>query len=101
MDVADMADRVRELSLPLDSPVQLARELRYAPALASLRFASLRTSLEQCVVDWLVFLGRTMVQRFTGVDDAKRDEWQQARAAGAEWTKTIRDCLILVDVWVG
>jgi hypothetical protein len=96
MDVTDMADRVRELSLPLDSPVQLARELRYAPALALLR-----TSLEQCVVDWLVFLGRTMVQRFTGVDDAKWDERQPARAAGAEWTKTIRDCLILVDVWVG
>jgi hypothetical protein len=86
MDVTDMADRVRGLSIHLDSAVELAGQFRYEPALALLR-----TGLEQCVVDWLVFLGRTMVQRFTGVDDAKWDEWQAARAAGADWTTTIRD----------
>jgi hypothetical protein len=86
MDVTDMADRVRGLSIHLDSAVELAGRFRYEPALALLR-----TALEQCVVDWLVFLGRTMVQRFTGVDDATWDEWQAARAAGADWTTTIRD----------
>jgi hypothetical protein len=84
-DVADMADRVRGLSIHLDSAVELADQFRYESALALLR-----TGLEQCLVDWLVFLGRTMVQRITGVDDAKWDEWKAARAAGADWTTTIR-----------
>jgi hypothetical protein len=85
-DVADMADRVRGLSIHLDSAVELADQFRYESALALLR-----TGLEQCLVDWLVFLGRTMVQRITGVDDDKWDEWQAARAAGADWTTNIRE----------
>lgn len=86
IDVTDMADRVREIALHLDSAVGLSAELRYASALAILR-----TGLEQCVVDWLVFRGQTLVQLYTGVDDAKWAEWQAARAAGADWTTTIRD----------
>ena len=86
IDVTDMADRVRGIALHLDSAVGLSAELRYASALAILR-----TGLEQCVVDWLVFRGQTLVQRYTGVDDAKWAEWQAARAAGADWTTTIRD----------
>ena len=86
MDVTDMADRVRGLSIHLDSAVVLAGQFRYEPGLALLR-----SGLEHCVVDWLVFLGRTMVQRFSGVDDATWDEWQAARATGADWTTTIRD----------
>jgi hypothetical protein len=85
-DVADMADRVRGLSIHLDSAVELADQFRYESALALLR-----TGLEQCLADWLVFLGRTMVQRGTGVDDDKWDEWQAARAAGADWTTNIRE----------
>jgi hypothetical protein len=76
MDVTDMADRVRGLSIHLDSAVGLAGQFRYEPALALLR-----SGLEHCVVDWLVFLGRTMVQRFSGVDDATWDEWQPALPA--------------------
>jgi hypothetical protein len=86
MEVTDLADRVRGLSIHLDSAVELAGRFRYEPALALLR-----TGLEQCVVDWLVFLGRTIEQRVTGVDDAKWEEWQAARATGADWTTTIRD----------
>jgi hypothetical protein len=86
VDVTDMTDRVRGLSIHLDSAVELADQFRYEPALALLR-----TSLEQCVVDWLVFLGRTMVQRITGVADDKWDEWQAARAAGADWTTNIQE----------
>jgi len=86
VDVTDMAERVRGLAIHLDSAVELAGQFRYEPALALLR-----TGLEHCVVDWLVFLGRTLVQRFAGVDDAKWEEWQAARAAGAGWTATIRE----------
>jgi hypothetical protein len=86
VDVTNMADRVRGLSIHLDSAVELADQFRYESALALLR-----TGLEQCLVDWLVFLGRTMVQRITGVDDDKWDEWQAARAAGADWTSSIRE----------
>jgi hypothetical protein len=87
MEVTDMAERVRALSIHLDSAVVLAAgHFRYEPALALLR-----TGLEQCVVDWLVFRGRRLVQRVSGVDDAKWDEWQADRALGSEWTTTIRD----------
>lgn len=86
MDVTDMADRVRSLAAHLDSAVVLAGQFRYDSA-----FALLRTGLEHTVVDWLVFLGQTLVQRYSGVDEAKWKEWEAARAAGAEWTKTIRD----------
>jgi hypothetical protein len=86
MDLTGMADRARGLSIHLDSAVVLASQFRYESALALLR-----TGLEQCLVDWLVFLGRTMVQRITGVDDDKWEEWQADRAAGADWTTNIRD----------
>lgn len=85
-DVMDMADRVRGLAMHLDSAVGLAAQLRYESALVLLR-----TGLEQCAVDWLLFLGKTLVQRYAGVEETKWQEWQADRAAGAEWTKTIRD----------
>lgn len=86
MDVTDMADRVRGLAMHLGSAVELAGKFRYDSALALLR-----TGLEHCVVDWLVFHGRTLVQRYIGVNDEKWQEWQAARATGTEWTTTIRD----------
>ena len=86
MDVTDMADRVRGLAIHLDSAVELAGRFRYESALALLR-----TGLEQCVLDWLVFQGRTLVQRYNGVDDEKWREWQAARASGADWTRTIKN----------
>lgn len=86
MDVTDIADRVRGLAMHLESAVELAKRFRYDSALALLR-----TGLEQCVLDWLVFQGRTLVQRYEGVDDEKWQDWQAARAAGADWTTTIKD----------
>lgn len=86
MDVTDMADRVRGLAMHLESAVALAMTFRYDSALVLLR-----TGLEQCVLDWLVFQGRTLVQRYESVDDETWQEWQAARAAGAEWTTTIKD----------
>ncbi len=86
MDVMDMADRVRGVGLHLDSAVQLSSQMRYESA-----FALLRTALEQVLVDWLVFQGRTLVQRFPGVDEERWAEWQHDRATGADWTRTIRD----------
>lgn len=61
MDLTDMADRVRGLAIHLDSAVLLASKLRYDSALALLR-----TGLEQSVPDWLVFQGRTLVERYSG-----------------------------------
>jgi hypothetical protein len=86
MDVTDMADRVRGLATHLASAVELTDKFRYDSALALLR-----TGLEHTIVDWLVFHGRTLVQRYSGVDDEQWQEWKAARAAGAEWTTTIRD----------
>lgn len=86
LDLSDMADRVRGIGLHLDSAVGLSARLRYESALALLR-----TGLEQFVVDWLVLSGRTLVQRYSGIDDTKWAQWQADRVAGAEWTTTIRD----------
>lgn len=86
MDIRDMADRVRGAALHLDSAVSLARDFRYDSA-----FALTRTALEHCVIDWLVFLGRTFVQRISGVSDETWTQWQADRAAGADWTTSIRD----------
>ena len=86
MDVTDMADRVRSLTSHLSGAVELSSAFRYESALALIR-----TGLEQCVVDWLVFHGRTLVQHYSGVDERRWQEWQEARAAGADWTKTIRE----------
>lgn len=86
MEVTEKADRVRSLSMHLDFAVELAGQLRYPPALVLIR-----TGLEHCAVDRLVFLGRTLTQRFAHIDDATWSEWQSARAAGEDWTRTIRD----------
>jgi len=86
MDVTDMADRVRGLASHLNGAVELSAGLRYDSALALMR-----TGLEQCVLDWLVFQGRTLVQNFSSVDEQKWQEWHDARASGADWTSTIRD----------
>lgn len=85
-DLTDMADRVRGLAIHLDSAVLLASKFRYDSALALLR-----TGLEQAVLDWLVFQGRTLVQRYRAVDEEKWNEWQEARAAKAGWTTDIRE----------
>lgn len=86
LEITDMADRVRGLAVHLDSAVELACRFRYESALALLR-----SGLEQCVLDWLVFQGRTLVEHYVGVDDAKWREWQSARACEVDWTKTIKD----------
>jgi hypothetical protein len=62
MDVTDMADRVRELASHLSGALELGSAFRYESALALTR-----TGLEQVLVDWLVFSGRTFVQRIRGV----------------------------------
>lgn len=86
MDVTDMADRVRGLASHLSGAVELSSAFRYESALALIR-----TGLEQCVVDWLVFQGRTLVQHYSGVDEERWQAWEAAKAAGADWTTTIRD----------
>ncbi len=56
----------------------------YGPA-----FAALRSGLEHAVLDWLVFLGHTYVQRFSAIADDTWAEWQADRAVGAAWTAGI------------
>ncbi len=85
MDVTDMADRVRGLASHLSGAVDLSMDLRYDSALSLIR-----TCLEQVLVDWLLFSGRTFVQRFRGIDDERWAAWQAAKDAGEEWTKDIR-----------
>ena len=85
MDVTDMADRVRGMASHLSGAVDLSSALRYDSALSLIR-----TGLEQVLVDWLVFRGRTFVQRFRGVDEERWADWQAAKDAGEEWTKDIR-----------
>lgn len=85
MDVTDMADRVRGLASHLSGAVDLSTDLRYDSALSLIR-----TCLEQVLVDWLVFSGRTFVQRFRGIDEERWTAWLAARDAGEEWTKDIR-----------
>lgn len=85
MDVTDMADRVRGLASHLGGAVDLSSALRYDSSLSLMR-----TGLEQVLVDWLVFRGRTFVQRFRSVDEERWAAWQAAKDAGEEWTKDIR-----------
>lgn len=86
LDIMDMADRVRGLAMHLNSAVGLAAQMNYESALVLIR-----TGLEQYAVDWLLFLGHTFVEQYTGVSEAQWREWQAARAAREEWTKTIRE----------
>lgn len=86
LDVTEMADRGRGLASHLQGAVTLSRDFRYDSG-----FALLRTALEQVVVDWLVFLSRTYIQRFAHVDDTTWEEWKSDRANGADWTSTIVD----------
>jgi hypothetical protein len=86
MDASEMAARARSLGTYLQSAVDLMTAMRYAPSLALMR-----TCLEHMVVDWLLFQGRTFVQRYRDVSDDAWARWNAERAAGAEWTQTIRD----------
>ncbi|WUJ70036.1 hypothetical protein OG809_33705 [Kribbella soli] len=86
LDVSDKAERVRQLGSHLSSAVVLAEQFRYSSA-----FALVRTSLEQVLVDWLVFLGRTFVQYQGGVDEQTWTQWQAARAAGESWTAEVKE----------
>jgi hypothetical protein len=81
LDVSNKADRVRGLASHLSSAVLLTEQWHYSSA-----FALVRTSLEQLLVDWLVFLGGTFVQRVQGIDDATWERWQTERTTGAAWT---------------
>jgi hypothetical protein len=54
----------------------MAKDL-YAPALALCRVA-----LEHHVIDMLIMLGRTYVQRFKSVSEERFGEWEAAQAAG-------------------
>lgn len=49
----------------------------------------MRSSLEHAVVDWLMFLGRTYVQRFARVSDETWARCQAERQVGVDWTTRI------------
>jgi hypothetical protein len=85
-EVREKADRVRGLGSHLAGAVRLIDEFRYESALALIR-----TALEHVVVDWLVFSGKTYVRRYRRVTEETWAQWQADRAAGAEWTRTIKD----------
>lgn len=85
MEIIDKAQRVRSLGFHLDGAVTLMGAGCYEPA-----FALLRTCLEHVVVDWLVFQARTYVRQVSSVSEETWKQWQDARANGAEWTRTIR-----------
>jgi hypothetical protein len=85
MELREKADRVTGLGSHLESAIILMKAKRYESA-----FALLRTCLEHMVVDWLVFQGRTLVQHFSSVSEETWAKWQQERADGAEWTRTIK-----------
>jgi hypothetical protein len=86
VEARDKAERVKSLGLHLEAAVSLMRSELYESA-----FALLRTCLEHVIVDWLVFQGRTLVKRFSPVSEETWQQWRDARADGAEWTRTIRD----------
>ena len=60
----DKADRVESLGSHLEGAMMLVQAHKYDAA-----FALLRTCLEHAVVDWLVFQGRTFVQRISEVSE--------------------------------
>jgi hypothetical protein len=80
----DFAARARSLADYLRGAMLLAQTDLYAPS-----FASLRTALEQTLVDRLVFLGRRYVQVVEGVDEATWLEWERQRSAGEAFTTVI------------
>ncbi len=81
----EFADRARSLALHLSAALTLAQQDLYGPALAIVR-----TCLEHCLLDSLVFLGTCYVQIHRGVDEARWQEMQAARERGDEWTTSIR-----------
>lgn len=74
---SDFADRARSLAVTLRSALDLAGQDLYAPALALCRIA-----LEHHVIDLLIMLGRTYVQRFKSVSEEQFQKWEAERAAG-------------------
>lgn len=80
----DFAARAAMLGRQLEACVALVEKDLYGPA-----FGLLRTALEQCCVDQLLFLGRRFLQVFTNVDEATWESWQAARERGDEWTRDI------------
>jgi hypothetical protein len=82
----EKADRVKSLGSHLEGAVMLIQAHNYGPV-----YALLRTCLEHAVVDWLVFQGRTFVQRISNVSEDTWAGWQRERSDGAEWTRMIRD----------
>lgn len=74
---SDFADRARSLARSLRSALDLASQDHYAPALAQCRIA-----LEHHVIDLLIMLGRTYVQRFKSISEERFQEWKADRAAG-------------------
>jgi hypothetical protein len=81
----EFAERARSLALHLSAGLTLTRQDHYGPALAIVR-----TSLEHCLLDSLVFLGTRYVQIHRGVDETRWRDMQAARERGEEWTATIR-----------
>src|SRR6266567_344579 len=80
----DFADRARGLCSYLRGAMLLAQADLYAPA-----FASLRTALEQTLVDRLVFLGRRYIQVVEGVDESTWAEWERRRSTGEAFTTVV------------
>jgi hypothetical protein len=85
-ELVEKAERARALGSHLQGALELSQVGRYSSALALMR-----TCLEQVLVDWLLFQGRTVVQRVRDVSDETWLQWQREREAGAEWTKGIVD----------
>lgn len=83
-EIVDKAERARALGSHLEGALELSRTHRYSSALALMR-----TCLEQLLVDWLLFQGRTFVQRVRDVSDETWLEWERERADGADWTGDI------------
>ena len=82
----EKADRVKSLGSHLEGAVMLIQAYKYDAA-----FALLRTCLEHVILDWLVFQGRTFVQRISNVSEDTWVNWQHEKSEGAEWTRMIRD----------
>lgn len=84
VEFVDKANRAANLALHLDAAVQLADRHLYAPA-----FGVTRSCLEHAVLDWLMFLGQTYVQKISGVPEEDWAQWQVDKQAGANWTAGI------------
>ena len=84
VEFGEKANRAASLGRYLDSAVQLSDMHLYGPA-----FAVLRSGLEHAVLDWLVFLGDTYVERIRPVSDETWEEWQREREAGSEWAANV------------